>query len=172
MPRVPLPIETDRLLVRPFRPASDTEPMATVYCHPEVMRFIPGGPLADLDAVRSTLEAHARANRMRGFAFWAAVERETGRVVGDVGFGIYEPTGDIELGYTFARDSWGRGYATESAAACLRAGLAHLDVPRIVALVDAENEASLRVAEGIGMAAVETVEAHGRVHILLAAAPF
>ncbi len=89
-------------------------------------------------------------------------------MIGDVGFGIFEPTGEIELGWTLARDRWGRGYATEAAAACLSAGLAHLGAPRIVALVDAENEPSLRVAERIGMARIETVEAHGRPHVLFA----
>ena len=90
-------------------------------------------------------------------------------MIGDVGFGIFEPTGDIELGYTLARDCWGRGYATEAAAACLAAGLRHLGAPRIVAAVDAENDASMRVAERIGLARIDTVEAHGRPHVLFAA---
>jgi ribosomal-protein-alanine N-acetyltransferase len=168
---VPLPIETQRLLVRPFVADSDSGPMVEVYCDPEVMRFIPGGALADIRSVRSTLETHAKAQQSRGFSCWAVVERETGRVIGDVGFSIFEPTGDIELGYTLAHECWGRGYATEAAAACLAAGLSHLAAPRIVAVVDEENEASLRVAARIGMARMELIEAHGRPHILFAARP-
>ena len=57
----------------------------------------------------------------------------------------------------------------EAAAVCLAAGLRHLGAPRIVAAVDAENEASMRVAERIGMASIETIEAHGRPHVLFAA---
>jgi [ribosomal protein S5]-alanine N-acetyltransferase len=167
---VPLPIETQRLLIRPFVADSDSRAMSEVYCDPEVMRFIPGGALADIGSVRSTLETHVRAQRSLGFSSWAVVERDTRRVIGDVGFGVFEPTGDIELGYTLARDCWGRGYATEAAAACLAAGLSHLAAPRIVAVADAENEASLRVAERIGMARIEMVEAYGRPHILLAVA--
>jgi RimJ/RimL family protein N-acetyltransferase len=143
--------------------------MAEVYCDPEVMRFIPGGALADVGAVRSTLESHAEAQKTRGFSSWALVERETTRVVGDVGFGISNPTGDIELGYTLARDCWGRGYASEAAGACLAAGLAHVTATRIVAVVDAENEASLRVAERIGMARLDLIQAHGRPHIMFIA---
>ena len=97
------------------------------------------------------------------------IARASGRVIGDVGFGVFTPTGDIELGFTLARDTWGHGYATEAAKACLAAGLEHLDVRRIVAVVDVDNEASQRVAERIGMAPVETLEAHGRPHILFAA---
>ena len=164
---IPLPIETERLVVRVFRPDDDVEPMLDVYGDPDVMRFIPGGALGR-DAVRATLEEHVRDHVMRGLAFWAVVERETNRVIGDAGFGIFEPTGDVELGYTFARSAWGSGYATEAARACLSAGFAHLSVQRIVAVVDVRNEASLRVAERIGMARIETIHAHGRPHVLLA----
>ena len=169
MRAIPLPIQTERLLVRSFVADADSRAMVEVYCDPEVMRFIPGGALADNRAVQSALEAHSRAQESHGFSSWAVVERENERVIGDVGFGIFEPTGDIELGYTLARDCWGRGYATEAAAACLVAGLRHLGAPRIVAVVDAENEASMRVAERIGMARIETIKAHRRPHVLFAA---
>jgi ribosomal-protein-alanine N-acetyltransferase len=169
MKRIPLPIETDRLLLRAFRPVSDCGPMLAVYGDVDVMRFIPGGALRDVHAVEETLKAHADAQEAKGFSFWAVADRETGHVIGDAGFGIFQQTGDIELGYTFARPHWGNGYATEAARACLAAGLAHLAAVRIVAVVDAENLASLRVAERIGMARIEEIEAHGRPHVLFAA---
>jgi [ribosomal protein S5]-alanine N-acetyltransferase len=164
--RIPLPIGTERLLVRPFAPESDARAMAEIYCDPEVMRFIPGGALADEEAARSLLERYADAQARQGFSSWAVVERRTARLIGDVGLGIFEPTGDVELGYTLACDYWGLGYASEAAKACLAAALAHLDVPRIVAVVDLENEASLRVPERIGMTRTEIIEAHGRPHAL------
>ena len=68
----------------------------------------------------------------------------------------------------FRRDRGRRGYATEAAQACLDAALAHLDVARIVAVVDEENLRSSRVAERIGMSLAETVELRGRPHRLFA----
>jgi len=109
------------------------------------------------------------AHRRQGFSSWAVVDRETGHPIGDAGLGIFEPTGEVELGYTLARDRWGQGYATEVARACLVAGLEQLEAPRIIAVVDAENEASLRVPERIGMKKIETIRAHGRTHVLFAA---
>jgi RimJ/RimL family protein N-acetyltransferase len=158
----PLPIVTERLLIRRFTP-EDIEGLAALYADPEVMRYIPYGVLgkAGLDRV---LEKYARVEAEHGFTFRAIVERSTGRFVGDVGFGVYEATGEPELGYSLARSAWGHGYATEAASACV----AHLDAPRVVALVDAENEASLRVAERIGMERQGTVDAHGRPHVLFA----
>jgi ribosomal-protein-alanine N-acetyltransferase len=166
---VRLPIETKRLLVRCFLPEVDAEPMLRVYGDAEVMRFIPGGALSDERAVRSLLERYTEAHKRQGFSSWAVVERKTGRPIGDAGFGVFEPTGEVELGYTVARDCWGQGYATEAARACLVAGLEQLEVQRIIAVVDAENEASLRVPERIAMQRVGAIHAHGRPHILFAA---
>jgi ribosomal-protein-alanine N-acetyltransferase len=167
---VRLPIETERLVIRCFLPDQDAEPMFRVYGDAEVMRFIPGGAVADEAAVRSLLERYVEAHRRLGFSSWAVVEQNTGRPIGDAGFGLFEPTGEIELGYTLARNYWGHGLATEAARACLAAGLEQLAVERIIAVVDAENETSLRVPERIGMRRVETIQAHGRPHVLFAAA--
>jgi hypothetical protein len=49
---VTLPIETERLLIRSFDADTDSAPMLGVYGDPDVMRFIPGGVLADLEAVK------------------------------------------------------------------------------------------------------------------------
>jgi RimJ/RimL family protein N-acetyltransferase len=166
--RIPLPIETRRLLLRAFDPAEDAQAMTAVYCDPEVMRLIPGGPLGGHSAVRAELARHTAGQLERGFAFWAIVERAGNRVIGDVGFGIFAETGDVELGYTLARDVWGHGYGTEAAEACLAAGFEHLEVTRIVAVIDEENEPSKRVAARIGMTLETRMHAHGRPHLLFA----
>jgi RimJ/RimL family protein N-acetyltransferase len=163
-----LPIVTPRLRIRPFEPG-DAEPMMAVYGDPNVMRYIPGGAVPDVDAVRAIMDEQIHAHVERGYAYYAVELTADGSVAGDAGFGLFEPTGDIELGYTFARRAWGVGYATEAATACLEAGLAGLDVPRIIAVADVENLASHRVAESIGMRRDGQIEAHGRPHVVFVA---
>lgn len=165
---IPLPIETERLTIRRFT-AGDRAALAELYADPDVMRYIPYGVL-DAAGLERVLEKYARVEAERGYTFWAIVDRVTDRFLGDVGFGVYEPTGEPELGYSLARSAWGNGYASEAARACLAAALAHLDVPRVVALVDADNARSLRVAERIGMERQGPVDAHGCPHILFAKA--
>lgn len=157
-------LETERLLIREFDPDADAAAMCAVYCDPEVMRFIPGGALADVDAVRAELERHVASD----LGFRAVVERATGDMVGEVGLGMFE--GDIELGYTLARAWWGRGYAVEAASAVAAATFRELAPPRIVSAVDAENERSLRVAQRLGMTKVGDVVVAGRPHALFALA--
>ena len=166
---IALPIETERLLVRPFEPEQDADAMLAVYGDPEVMRYVPGGAVPDRDAVLSMLLGYEAQQAELGFSSWALVERESAQLIGDVGFGIFAPTGDVELGYTLSRAHWGRGFATEAAAACLTAGLAQLPVSRIVALVDEENTRSARAAQRVGMTRLEPLVVHGRPHVLFAA---
>jgi RimJ/RimL family protein N-acetyltransferase len=167
--RVRLPLETERLTIRNFVPEDDAEAMLAVYGDPEVMRYIPGGAFRGIEVMKARLRTYARTFERHGFSSWAVVERESGRVIGDAGFGVFEPTGDIELGYTLGRAHWGNGYGTEAARACLATGLAHLDAPRIIAVMDVDNEPSLRVAERLGMERVETVDVYGRPHVLFEA---
>jgi [ribosomal protein S5]-alanine N-acetyltransferase len=163
---IPLPIETDRLLIRPFEPA-DLDAMAAIYGDPEVMRHVSLGVL-DREKTAALLEDYRRAQHQRGFSSWAVVEKESGAVVGDVGFGLYAPTGEPELGYTLAAAVWGRGYGFEAAHACVAAAFAHLPHDRLVAKVEPENERSLRLAERLEMHPLETIDVDGEPHLLLA----
>jgi [ribosomal protein S5]-alanine N-acetyltransferase len=163
---IPLPLRTERLLIRPFE-SSDVDAMTLVYWDPKVMRHVCLGVL-DREGTAGLLEEYRRAQDERGFSTWAVVEAESGAVVGDVGFGVYEPTGEPELGYTLAAAVWGRGYAFEAARACVGAAFAHLPYRRVVAKVEPENERSLRVAERLEMRAVGTIAVEGRPHVLLA----
>jgi RimJ/RimL family protein N-acetyltransferase len=163
---IPLPIETERLLLRPFTP-DDVGPMWRVFGDPEVMRFITTIGVLDEVQTEIKLGEYVRVQEERGFGFLAVVRRSDGCVIGDAGFSVFEPTGDPELGYSLARDEWGHGYASEAAAACIAAAFAHLEATRVVAVVDVDNAASLRVAERIGMQRADTMDVGGRPHAVL-----
>jgi RimJ/RimL family protein N-acetyltransferase len=80
------------------------------------------------------------------------VERATSRVIGECGLIEKEVEGrpELELVYVLAPDAWGRGYATEAAAA-VREAAEDAGVPRLIALIDPGHPASARVARKIGM---------------------
>jgi hypothetical protein len=50
-----------------------------MYCDPEVMRYVTGGPLVGSEAVRAALAKYAQAQEEHGFSSWAIVERKTPR---------------------------------------------------------------------------------------------
>jgi RimJ/RimL family protein N-acetyltransferase len=58
---------------------------------------------------------------------------------------------EVEIGYRLRPDAWGRGFATEGAAALLADALSRPDVMRVYAHALVSNPGSIRVMEKIGM---------------------
>jgi ribosomal-protein-alanine N-acetyltransferase len=56
-----------------------------------------------------------------GFCRWAVIEKSSGKIIGSCWF-ARRKMNDVELGYLFAREVWGKGFATEAANACLQYG--------------------------------------------------
>ena len=137
---------TERLLIRPFEPA-DLDELHAVFSDPEVMRHSGGVYSRErtAEALRTNIEMHAE----EGIAFWAVVERSTGRLLGDTGLGRLGD--EIEIGWTLRRDAWGKGYATEAGRAALRHGLGALGLDYVIATIEPGNHASVNVARKLGM---------------------
>lgn len=131
-------LRTKRLLLRPGRP-EDADAVAAMWSDAETMRYM-GGPRDPAKVREAVLAGSAQA--------WAAVEPGTGEVVADLSLHRKEIDGaaEAELVWIVARPHWGRGLATEA----VRALLDHLGRARVVALIDPENTASIRVAEKAG----------------------
>ncbi|MBV9425031.1 MAG: GNAT family N-acetyltransferase [Solirubrobacterales bacterium] len=168
---IPVPIETRRLLLRPFTPG-DIEQIHYIYSDPAVWTHIDG-----VEASRSLTETRRRVDRFitcqrqHGYSFWAVREKRTGELVGDGGLIPRVWRGpEIELGYRFARSHWGQGFATEVATAWLSAAFEHLELERIVAVARADHLASRRVMERIGMT-LEAFEGADVVYAIRRATP-
>jgi [ribosomal protein S5]-alanine N-acetyltransferase len=148
---IPLPLETERLLIRPFEPASDAGPLHELWGDPEAMRFIPGGVKATVEETRERL-AILRARSANGWGYWAVEEPERARPIGGVGlFPLNWEGPEIELAYHIVPSAWNRGYASEAAAALLAAAWRDTELDHVVAVAMPENAASRRVMEKLGL---------------------
>ena len=87
---------------------------------------------------------------MRGYGHWAVESKETGRMIGRIGFLNPEGWPGFEIGWTLARHAWGKGYAIEGARAALRYAFTTLDKPHVISLIHPDNTASIRVADRLG----------------------
>jgi RimJ/RimL family protein N-acetyltransferase len=150
---MPIPrLETSRLTLRDWRDA-DREPFAAMNADPRVMELFP----ATLDRIASD----AFLNRIRehwaaaGFGLWAVERQADGRFLGFAG--LAAPTFEahftpaVEIGWRFAVEAWGHGYATEAARAALRFGFEDLDLAEIVSFTVPANSRSRAVMERLGM---------------------
>jgi ribosomal-protein-alanine N-acetyltransferase len=176
-------LESDRLLLRPLR-MEDLDALATIYADPEVRRYFPEGTLTP-DETREELEWLIEVYDGRyGFGLWATVLNDTGEFVGRCGllpwrvipsesgflaldhadeFPDAEGDYEVELAYLLAKGHWGRGLATEAARLIVHDAFERLRVPRLIALIDPDNEASLKVARNVGMSVEGDVELEGEI---------
>lgn len=145
-------IETARLRLRVLR-EDDAEDLTRIFAHPAVVQYS-GGRSPTVEQVRDGIRQHvAGYYTERGYGLLAAELRDTGELVGRVGFLTTEidDTGDAELHYHLAPSSWGEGLATEAARAVLEWGFDEGRLTRVVAVIHPENQASRRVAEKCGL---------------------
>jgi RimJ/RimL family protein N-acetyltransferase len=120
---------------------------------PAVMEFFPSTltrPESDALAERFEVEQGER-----GFCPWVVEEEGSGAFVGFVGLHAV-PTSltfapAVEVGWRLARPFWGRGYASEAAAASVRFGFDEVGLDEIVSMTAVTNARSRRVMERLGM---------------------
>jgi RimJ/RimL family protein N-acetyltransferase len=142
-------IETPRLRLRRLRP-SDEGDLIALDSDPEVMRYV-GSPPGTQPADETAARVRQRIAEDRApLGFWLVEGRAGVGAHGLCALLRMPAGGDIELAYRLARDSWGRGIATEAARALVGHAFGALSLPRLVAVTYPENLASQRVLEKVG----------------------
>ena len=152
------PLLTPRLRMRPFT-EEDVDALHHVFGHPDVTAWI---DVPTREGAAETIGKHIAHQAAHGYGQWAAEDRATGRLVGEVGLQLLEGGPDVEIGWVIARDRWGEGLATEAAAPWLDVAWGELGLDEVVAVIRPENHASRRVAGKLGMREAGTRHAYGR----------
>jgi RimJ/RimL family protein N-acetyltransferase len=144
----PLPIRTDRLVLRRFR-AADRDAFLVMRRHPDVARH------QSWDEDFSDAAADAFFAEMLAVPFWrpgawfqVAIEHD-GAFVGDVAFWPDPDEQLVEIGYSLHPDHQRKGYAIEAVAALVRALRDH-GAQAVVAGCDVGNERSAHLLERLG----------------------
>jgi RimJ/RimL family protein N-acetyltransferase len=158
-------IETERLLLRPWRDA-DLDAFAELNGDLRVMEHFPSTSSreqskASMAAIRGHFDQY-------GYGFWAVEVKGGDPFIGFVGLGVvsfdahFAPA--VEIGWRLAHARWGQGYASEAARASLRFGFLELGLDEIVSFTVTANHRSRAVMERIGMhrAAVDDFD-HPRI---------
>jgi hypothetical protein len=107
------PLVTERLLLRRSLP-EDAEAISAYRRDPEVHRF-QGWDRTDVEGVRAEIRrmADRAAGEDGGWVQFSVLEREGGRLIGDVGFSpAAGELGVVKIGYTIDPAFQRRGYAT------------------------------------------------------------
>ena len=152
---------TARLCLKPPQ-AVDSDALFAFLGDPDAMRFTM--KLADVEACRRHLTAHACQAKAVGFGPWIVMEKVSGTVIGFGGLyeDPFEPGWGPEVGYHFAPDAWGNGYATELVSQALKDARDRHHLPKVRAFVHSNNSASRRVLEKAGFEQVRFIPAMQR----------
>jgi RimJ/RimL family protein N-acetyltransferase len=146
-------IETPRLRLRELT-AQDEDSLAAMFADPEVMTWIGQGGVLGRDAVQRVLQRELEGYAERGYGEWALTVRGSDEMIGLCGLidwpGL-EGRDELEVAYLLGRAWWGRGFATEAAAAIRDWAVRELGRDRLVSLVYHDNLASIGVARKLGM---------------------
>jgi len=145
-------LRTDRLILRPWR-AEDLEPFAAMNADREVVEYLPGAlSRAQSDAFVARIRDHFDRH---GFGFWAVEVVDGPPFIGLTGLAVvgfqaaFTPA--VEIGWRLARSQWGRGYASEAAAAALEYAFDCLGLEEVVSFTSEGNARSRAVMERLGM---------------------
>ena len=147
-------IETARLRLRGFL-LSDLDAHVAILADPAVYRYLSGRPLSREDAWRRLIGSHGLW-AVLGYGYWAVERKSDGRFIGQVGFGDFKrdmrPSieGVPEMGWIFASDVHGQGYAGEAVTAGLAWADAAIGPADLVAIISPDNAPSVKLARRSG----------------------
>lgn len=153
-------LDTERLALRPVTGA-DVEHYAELLADPEVMRYVGlvAGLVLDRDEAAGLVDGATDAWPKHGYGRWSVFERESDEFVGFSGF---RREGDLpELICLLRPKFWGRGYATESCAACLNYGFSALGFTDVRSYCRPNNDKARRLLARLGGEFIGLVDFHG-----------
>lgn len=144
-------LETGRLIMREWRD-DDLDAFHAINSDPRVMETL--GPVMTRDKVKGLIVRLQGLQEKDGCCFWALDTKADDRLIGWCGMirGDHSPITDkLEIGWRLAHDSWGKGYITEAAQACIDWAADEFPDEKVWAITSENNARSRAVMERLGM---------------------
>ncbi len=151
-------LETERLILREFR-ESETEGIFELDSNPEVHKYLGKNPITTYKQAEDIITFFEEQYKERGIGRFAAFEKSSGEFIGWSGLKLNTGENEelngftdfIDIGYRFIPRFWGKGYASESAFACLDFGFKEMNYDVIYGAADVENIGSNKILQKIGL---------------------
>jgi ribosomal-protein-alanine N-acetyltransferase len=126
------------------------------------------GGLRSEDETRRFLRDNLAHWDRYGYGLWTFRDKGAGEFIGRGGLRNVNVGGndEVELAYALRAEYWGRGLATEMAAAILAVGFERLALTDVVAFTLPTNRASRRVMEKAGFGFERAIVHAGLPHVL------
>lgn len=144
-------LETERLLLREIT-TDDAAFLLRLLNEPSFISNIGDRNVRTIeDAKRYALNGPIASYEQHGFGLYLVVLKETGEAMGICGLVKREVFADADIGYAFLPEYWGKGYAIEATAATKGYAFGQLGQRRLLAIVNPENESSIKLLKKLGL---------------------
>lgn len=151
-------LKMPRLKLRPWT-TDDLESLAEICSDPVVMRYVGSGALWSTDRCVEFVAENTRLLAEHGYCQWAVELTARQQLIGFCGF---VPHGEaVEIGWRLASQCHRNGFGLEASQAAIQFARS-AGITRIVATIQAENAASLRLAERLGMSKTASISRNDR----------
>lgn len=144
-----LDLYTERTYMRKFR-IDDTVDLYNLNLDPEVIQFTGDKAFESITEAKNFLEQYDQYDKY-GVGRLAVIDRKTHKFMGWCGLKFSPHLNEYDIGFRFFKEFWNKGYATETSRKCLEFGFKNLKISKIIGRSMAENKASIKVLEKIGM---------------------
>jgi RimJ/RimL family protein N-acetyltransferase len=146
----PIILETERLIIREHN-LSDTTFSFELNSNPLVTRYTGDRAFENLQAAENLVYYVMNQYKENGYGRWLVALKDSNEPIGWCGLKFHTDTKETDIGYRFLESAWGKGYATESAKACIDYGFKHFNLDHIIGNDMKENLASINVFKKLGM---------------------
>jgi RimJ/RimL family protein N-acetyltransferase len=144
-------LETKRLTLRRLD-ESDAAFMLALLNEPSFHRYIGDRGVRTEEEARAYIRNGPMASyETFGFGLWLVLRKEDDAPIGICGLLKRDTLPDVDVGFAIRPAFWSMGYALESAAGVLAYGREALKLPRVAAIVQADNQASIRLLGKLGL---------------------
>ena len=140
-----LQLETERLLLRPFRLGDEAEVLA-FSSNPTINKYTGDPIVTTMEGVTKLItNVWLHDYKEYGYGRFAVIHKEDAKIIGFCGVKFLKEANETDLGYRFLPEYWGQGIATESSIAIVEYAFETLQLVSLVASVYPENESSSKL---------------------------
>ncbi|WP_319590431.1 GNAT family N-acetyltransferase [uncultured Draconibacterium sp.] len=157
-------LETDRLILRELN-SGDAEDFYRLNINPNVIKYTGNSAFQSVEEAKEFLENY-KDYKLNGYGRWAVITKKKNEFIGWCGLKFGEMENETDIGFRFFEEVWDKGYATESAKACLNYGFEKLKLKRIIGRAMKENMGSIRVLEKIGLEYEQDTDFDGKSAVI------
>ena len=144
-------LETDRLILSKLS-IDDAAFILELLNQPSFLQYIGDRGVRTLDEARDyIMKGPVDSYERHGFGLYLCELKGGKAPIGICGLIKRECLDDVDIGFAFLPDHWGKGYCYEAASAVLAMGKSRFGLNRIVAITSIDNYRSIRVLERLGM---------------------